>query len=462
MSVFKVLLCCIVTSAICFGEDDESKKWDLSGWGYFTFGSIRSSPMEQGLAAKDYNFDKEALADFDAGVKSVFALGRNLKARFHLGFTTAYLVPDHSSPNSVEFLKRRFVPYIIDAAIENKIVTGSNELFAEFGYFPVKYNSESRNLGEYLFRSGTYYPYINSGFELADKEKLTGLHGRFTHNFNEKSDFKADLYFTSDMRDYPVHDFSLSYILSANLGRFFEVSAGAMHAHLIPVDKRKTTPFYDKGLFTKSSDGKRIYDVIVPDYPNVGDTVIYTFRGTKVMGRVTLDPKAPFGDGWGILGKEDLKIYCETAILGLKNYPIWYEDIMDRWPIMLGINIPTFKLLDVLSIELEHNPSPYWNTSERTWRNRSPLPYIPGHKHYDTSDDSEWENGIPGAITNDDFKWSVYASRKFGHFRVSAQVASDHMIRSQYMLGPPTSMRYTELCPRSKDWYWMTRVSYYF
>jgi len=419
--------------------------------------------LEVGLAVKDYMFDKEALADFDAGLKTTFVLGRNTKARFHLGFSTAYLVPDHSQPNSVEFLRRRFVAYIVDAAIEKKVITGSgaNELFVEFGYFPVKYNAESRNLGEYLFRSGTYYPTINSGFELADKEKLTGVHGRFTHNFSEKSDFKADLYFTNDMRDYPVHDFSLSYILTANLSRVLEVSAGAMHAHLIVADKRKTTPYYDKTLFTKSPDGKRIYDVIMPDYPNVGDTAIYTFKGTKLMGRVTFDIKNLFG-GEGILGKEDCKIYGETAILGLKNYPIWYEDITERWPIMVGFNFPTFKLLDVLSIELEHNPSPYTNTAERVWKNRSPIPYIPGHRHMDITDDSEWPDGIPGPITNDDFKWSVYASRKFGHFRVSAQVASDHMIRSQYMLGPPTSMRYTELCPRSTDWYWMTRVSYYF
>jgi hypothetical protein len=398
------------------------------------------------------------LADFDAGIKTVATFGKNAKARVHFGLTTAYMIGDDLSPNSAEYLRRRTVAYLIDAAIEKKIISEStrNEFFGEFGFFPVKYNPESRNLGEYLFRSGTYYPYINSGFELADKEKLTGLHGKFTHNMTEKSNVKADLFFSSDMRDFPVHDFSLSYILSANFGGVFDISAGAMHAHLISFDKRKSTPYYDTTLFPHF-DGKRVYDVSRPDYPDTGDTVIYTFKGTKVMSRFTFDPKPLFGVD--IFGKEDLKFYCETAILGLKNYPIWYEDINERRPIMFGFNFPTFKALDVFAIELEHNPSPYLNTAETAWRNRSPLPYV-SDMPYKSVEIAEIDTLKP--ITNDDWKWSFYMSRKFGHFRVSGQVASDHMIRIPYMVGPPTNSKYTEICPRTKDWYWMLRVMYMF
>ncbi|MBN1602766.1 MAG: hypothetical protein JW915_14245 [Chitinispirillaceae bacterium] len=460
MKVCKLLLCSLALSAICFADEQCSEKVKLSSWGYLTFGSIRKSHEEsaKGNAVKDYKFDGEALADFDAGIKAEFLLGENTKGRFHIGLTTAFMVADHSYANSAEYLRKRFVPYIIDAAVEKKYVSDSHEFFGEFGYFPVKYNSQSRNLGEYLFRSGTYYPYLVSGFELADKEKLVGLHGRFTKYFSEKSDFKADLYFTNDMRDYPIHGFSLSYIFSLNLARFLEVSAGAMHAHLIEVDRRKSTPFYDKEIF---DGGDKMYDVCLPD-TNTGDTTKFTFRGTKLMGRFTIDPKVIFGGGDGILGKEDLKLYFESAILGFKNYPVWYENRLERMPVMAGFNFPTFKLLDVLAIEIEHNPSPYTNTAERVWKQRSPLPYIPGKTYYNLSKDDQWPDGKPGAITNDDFKWSVYASRKFGKFRISGQIASDHHIRAPYMLGPPTSYRYTELCQRSTDWYWMTRVSYAF
>lgn len=459
MKVKKLLVCFLAAYAICFAEDQDSKKVKISSWGWLTFGAVRSSPRELGGAVKDYKFDGEVLGDFDAGIKAVFSLDNNVTGRFHVGFSTAYMVPFHLDANGAEYLKKRFVPYIIDAAVEKKISTDSYELFGEFGYFPVKYNSESRNLGEYLFRSGTYFPYLNSGFEMADKEKLAGLHGRFTKKFGEKSNFKADLYFTNDMRDFPIHDFSLSYIVSANLGRIFDVSAGVMHAHLIEVDKRKSTPYYDKVIF---DGGDELWDVCVPD--SSGDTVLLTFKGTKLMSRFTFDPKALFGieDGQGILGKEDLKIYFESAILGWKNYPVWYENRAERMPMMLGFNFPAFKLLDVLAFEFEHNPSPYMNTSERVWRYRSPTPYVSGEVRYNIYDDSQWPDGKPDPITNDDFKWSVYASKQFGRFRISGQIASDHIVRTPYMLGPPTTIKYTEICPRSKDWYWMTRVSYSF
>jgi hypothetical protein len=496
----------MVVSTICTAQDKDSLSLKFSGWGMFTAGRVESTMKDNpGSAVKDYNFEKEWLVDFDMGFKCVANLGKGLKVRTHLGLTTAYMICDDETFNSTEYEMRRTVPYMIDAAIEKTYKSGDNCFFGEFGFFPVKYNPDARNLGEYLFRSGTYYGTINSGFEMADKEKLTGLHGKFTHNITEKSNLQGDLFFTSDMRDYPVHDFSLSYILGANLANIFQVSAGLMHAHMIPVDRRKTTPFYDEVLFNKSY--RRLNDACTPDYPDTGDTVIYTFQGTKAMGRLAFDPKQIFGngDGEGFLGKEDLKLYCEAAILGLKNYPIWYENRADRMPVMFGINwftnqfasyciipgvlayalepisankgkrtvrlgtagiitgvgtwlldhfLQTNTRADVISIEVEHNPSPFLNTSEAAWKFRSPLPYV-GHG-------SRYPFDLPEKITNDDWKWSVYYSKKFGHFRLSGQVASDHFIRRMYMVGPPTNSKYTEVCPRTWDWYWMTRVMYFF
>ena len=41
------------------------------------------------------------------------------------------------------------------------------------------------------------------------------------------------------------------------------------------------------------------------------------------------------------------------ALIGVKNYPGWYsERPEERMPIMAGFNFPTFKILDVLSIEV--------------------------------------------------------------------------------------------------------------
>ena len=77
-----------------------------------------------------------------------------------------------------------------------------------------------------------------------------------------------------------------------------------------------------------------------------------------------------------------------------------------------------------------------------------------------------WENdSIARTLekTDDDWKWSVYAARKIGdHVRISLQFASDHTPRNWYTPGPPSYVKYTEMVPRTKDWYFMSRVSLFF
>jgi hypothetical protein len=182
-----------------------------------------------------------------------------------------------------------------------------------------------------------------------------------------------------------------------------------------------------------------------------GDTTKYTFSGIKVMARLTLDPQAFFN--CRILGKEDLKVYAEAALLGDKNYAPWYMHHRERMPVMFGFNFPAFKLLDVLSFEGEWYGSPYWNSQENIWKGRSPVPYTGG-----SPDPNNWQ-----AKTDDQWKWSVYASRRIGSYlRLSGQIASDRTPRFWYTPGPPTFVKYTEMVPRTRDWYYMMRVTMYF
>lgn len=454
MNYYKCILLLIIIAISSYSAENDSSRFKLSGWGYFTLGQVISSPFEDKVAAAviDYNFDNQWLVNFDAGLKCVALFGKNGKARVHAGFTTGYLLQLQISQNG-ENLRRKFAPYLIDAAIENAFTRGKNTFFGEFGYFPVKYNPQAMNLGEYLFRSGTYPQNINSGFELADKEKLCGLHGSVKHIINENLHLKADLYFTSGMRDYPPHDFSLAYILSAH-SKIFQFSAGIDHAHLISLNEHLTTPATDPYFKPGSifGDNVRIYDTVsLTETDTIIDTINPTFRGTKGMARFTFNPKVLFNTS--IFGDEDLKLYCEAAFLGFKNYPVWWEKPLERMPIMVGLNLPAFKLLDVLSVELEYYKSPYINTAENAWRYRSPLPFT------GLSGQSKIEDVVPQH--DDDIKWSVYASKKIGRFRLSAQVASDHILKTPYVPGPPTSSKYTEICPRTKDWYWMLRAMFY-
>ncbi len=432
MHNYKYILLIIIIAISSYSAESDSSRYKLSGWGYFTIGQVIRSPFEDKVAAAviDYNFDNQWLVDFDAGLKCVALFGKNGKARVHAGLTTGYLLQLQISQNG-ENLRRKFVPYLIDAAIENSFTSRNNTFFGEFGYFSVKYNPQATNLGEYLFRSGAYPQNINSGFELADKEKLCGLHGSVKHTIHEKFHLKADLYITSGMRDYPVHDFSLAYILTA-YSKIFQFSAGIDHAHLISLNEHLTTPATDPYFKPGSifGDNVRIYDTVsFTDTDTIIDTINPTFRGTKGMARFTFDPKVLFNSS--IFGDEDLKLYCEAAFLGFKNYPVWWEKPLERMPVMVGLNIPAFKLLDVLSVEVEYYKSPYINTAENAWRYRSPLPFT------GLSGQSKIEDVVPEH--DDDLKWSVYASKKFGRMRLSAQVASHHILKTTNVPGTPTS-----------------------
>ncbi|MDO5576745.1 MAG: hypothetical protein Q4F84_06665, partial [Fibrobacter sp.] len=155
-----------------------------------------------------------------------------------------------------------------------------------------------------------------------------------------------------------------------------------------------------------------------------------------------------------IFGKNDLRIYAEAALLGAKDYPGWYHKIRERVPIMFGLNIPTFKLLDVLAVEAEYYPSPYANAFHFVWKGNTPVPYFginAGMNYYS----EDWKKK-----DNDDWKWSVYASKKIGCMRISGQIASDHTSKASYL--PAGKKLYNEMVPRSQDWYYMLRCGFLF
>ena len=86
-----------------------------------------------------------------------------------------------------------------------------------------------------------------------------------------------------------------------------------------------------------------------------------SWGGTKVMARVSFDPKGILPAGLSkIFGKEDGKIYAEASILGLNSIKAYkksivngdttlviddsmnfYSNIKQRIPVMIGFNIPT-------------------------------------------------------------------------------------------------------------------------
>jgi hypothetical protein len=435
----------------------DSAKTSFQFWSRLTSGQVVKSTVEQ--TGYDIPFEKEWLQTVDGGIKVTRKLSPALTGRLNLGviINVATVTPKGLT---YEYAAKKVMPALLDATLEfrfNNLII-FNDLFAvEIGYFPFKYNSQSTNLGEYLFRSGTYPGWLISGFEHSiDKPKLGGVHVSYT--MGSTISLKQDLIVNSELDAFPYRDINLTYITTPSFGQIFNLGIGIQIARLIAVDPRKTTLGSDS-IYKNRFDPKIGYIDT-----STGDTIKYTFRGAKLMGRGTFDIKALWGGGENIFGREDLKLYGEIALLGVKNYPGWYNKREARIPMMIGLNVPAFKVLDVLSIEFERYNSPYINAQDYIWKGGSPVPYIAGRPSGASFPDydRDWNDSM--AVTNDDIRWSIYVSRKIGnHIRLSAQAACDHTPKNWYTPWPaPQSAKYSDLVPKNDDWYFMMRLSMYF
>ena len=296
-----------------------------------------------------------------------------------------------------------YLPYITRADF---VYSPGPAFSLDIGYFPVKYNDDARNLGEYLFRSGTYPQYLITNFDFA-AARVSGLrvNGVAFNNLH------WDALLTANFEFATIGDLNFTGIASYSLlNKFLELGGGVSFCSFISADKKHTQPELSTNTADMYIDENR-------------DTANYTFAGTKLMGRVSIDPKQLFS--CAIFGKEDLKMYGEAAVLGVKNYPVSidsstrYNDIVKRIPVMFGFNIPTFKLLDVFSMEWEWFGSPYPNDMETIYMDGLPV----AQKSYKSGPTSTYEDS-----TNDNWKWSFYARKTLaGRFHIVFQMASDHL-----------------------------------
>ncbi|HUI91790.1 MAG TPA: hypothetical protein VLX68_06025 [Chitinivibrionales bacterium] len=454
--MLKTTISCL--TALCFAAvpaaADSIPSLALSMWARTTIGQVVSSATETGY---DYPFQGEWLANFEGGLRLSRQVLPGLEGRLHVGFAANVSTVRQKNFLTAELTAKKFTATLLDASMQYLrpgLLAAGDTAQIEFGYFPFKYNPQSTNLGEYMFRSNCYPAVIMSGFENSiDKPKLGGLH--LGYSLKALGLLRQDLILNSELDMYPLHDLNLSYIATYMPHPAFTVGAGVQAARLIVLDRFKTTPALDTNYHPTLDQWVGYVD------PNTGDTTRYTFSGVKLMARATFDIRAlaeTFAGKLRLLGAEDLKLYGEAAVLGVQDYPGWYANVRQRIPVMGGLNVPTFKLLDVLSVEVEYFRNPYWNSQEFMWKDGSPVPYTGSSAGLSYA---SWNDSM--AKTDDDWKWSIYASRRLGRFlRISAAAASDHTPRNWYTPGPPSFVKYTDMVPRSWDWYYMMRVTMYF
>ncbi len=317
----------------------------------------------------------------------------------------------------------------------------------QFGYFSFKYNPDARNLGEYLYRSGAYPNYImTGGWSIIDHARapLEGLNlevytGPVTHN----------LLATIESGVEPIHDISGAYFASLKAGEAFTFGAGAAFGHIISSRTEMTTPpgasINDPGNvpINRYKGDSIVTDTGVTGYSN------YTFQNTKLMARAAFNPQT-----WiqtGMLGPEDLKVYTEVALLGVKNYPFYYEHIINRLPVMVGFNVPTFKLLDLLAVEGEYHQAEFEDDISESYGNGLPLPALPRGQTYAQTVATYDKK----ALKEQYIKWSVYAKKTVMPGLVTyLQVASDHMRGIVFDKTP----EYDVITKGPGDWYFLFRI----
>jgi hypothetical protein len=320
------------------------------------------------------------------------------------------------------------------------------------GIMPFKSNPDARNLGEYLFRTGTRPPYIATSFDYA-YSRLAGI--RLSSTIY--NDLSVDAFLTTETKMDPTLDWSLSFLIGYKLPSMIDVGAGISFDRLFPVTTVLSNP-----------------DVASNSYLNdTGGIEYFNFGGTKLIGRISFDPKgflpSSFND---MLGKEDGKIYAEVGVLGTKNTQpykwfkvmpmdtdstlvvdsskIFYTDIKKRIPVMFGFSVPTFKFFDYVSMEFEWYGWDYPNSTSGALNFSRAVP-------------------TPSPITGfskdiyqkeDNWKYSFNAKKTvLKGFAVIGQIARDHTRHEVYY---EAYRNEDEVFTQKDNWGWWLKLQYSF
>jgi hypothetical protein len=442
MKSMRIVMIMTVVAAVLNADTELNIEKNISGYASIEEGQIVQGTyptQSNGLPAADHVWVQRLYTGF---VASTLFSPLNIKGNIGLEMRVSNEFPRKYSGDFGVTRRLYFYPYLTEADFTYCIGDFLKPLFGvTVGYFPIKYNQNSRDLGEYLFRSGTYPQTLVTDFDFS-ATRLVG----FNVSYSPFKGLNLNLILNSNIEWIAVGDLNLSGLVTYNPTDIFEIGAGVCQSSIISADR-------------KATDGEKSLAQPANQYlkPN-GDTAMYTFRGTKLMGMASLD----------LLGKEDLKLYAEAAVLGVKNYPAalyptgsngikYYTDIAKRIPVMFGFNLPAFKFLDVLSIEGEWFGSLMPNDMYNGVFYNEPTPInadtrlsvyvrdsISGHKQY----------------KDDNWKWSVYAKRTFmGHFQIVGTIASDHL---RWYAQDWTKAEWEEAFRSPRQFYYRIKLAYMF
>ena len=456
-------------AGMCHGQESSAARLKItpSGFASMELGEIVTGGVNSKTnLAMDNTWMKNLIAGLsvDAALseRNFLDIGMEMQMYNDFPITSALL----SYP---EFRYLYFYPYLSRAEYSHNFGDiNSPYLTLSAGYFPFKYNNDVKNLGEYLFRTGTYPQYILNEFDFP-LARLLGIHASITPHI-PLNDLKIDVIAYSNLQWYAVGDWNLAMMASDKIADFLDVGLGATFNSLLSTDNSVTTPH----------NPATVYHITYNATTGTSDSSFYSFKGAKLMAKASIDLKKFISSNF--FNKEDLRLYSEAAILGLTDYPknllggVSYDSILERIPLTIGFNWPTnpftvYSCALVPEIFSAYRPEHTIDNKETativetccgaiaagvgTWFLEK---LLSTSLRFDAvSIETEWFGcrnpndvgaitnyglPIPGPVNatgatnyrnnseyqNDNWKWSVHASRKFAtNYTVMLQVASDHM-----------------------------------
>lgn len=410
-------------------------KIKLSGYGFFMFGQIVSGVWGDEWARPSTTFKHLWLntcrihldAESDQTDWLTTKLGFELYVDyFHKGSCAM-------GKNNYVRQYKAYLPSIegiMHWNFEHPIVSS---LTIESGLFPYTTNRQVKTLGNYLFRS-TINP-------VSIQNKLDYPWADFLGSIVEVGLFHKkviiDGMLQSEFTYVPFYDFTPAFGLNYKPNKIFNIGGAVAFNHAI--------------LLGPSS--------------NTWDKNWRKWQGTKLYFMFIFDLK-PLFRGMDFLKKDQFKLYAELAFIGLKDslevdtsnivklesmdttgldisFPA--NSLLHRMPFMIGINLPTWKILDLLSIELEWFFSPYANDWFGKFDSRQALSRQP------TSLD-QWDN----YIYKDNLKWAINIRKSAGNFELRSLIGSDHTIYHIVSID-----NFEQTMKRPKDWHWFIELRYY-
>jgi len=423
-----------------FAQDDDIDMGDakikLSGFGYYMFGQIVS-----GIYGDSW---ESATSSFDHLWVNTSLLHLNIEsnatdwftAKLGLEFYVTFPLQGSNAMDKASYF-RTYKSYLAEAAgimhwdFDNSILSS---LRIKTGMLPYTINPEVKTLGNYLYRSTIHPVSIQNKVDYPWADLLGGVAevGLFENKV------KVEAMLSSEFNYVPFFDFTPAFGAYYKPNEIIDIGGAIAFHHALQADV-----------------------ALMPD--SVGKA----WQGTKIDARAIFDPKPIFG-GMDFLGKDELKIYTELAVLGLKdtlevdtsnlsalrskdttelkNFVFPKYSIFNRMPLMFGINLPTWKMLDLLSVELEWFYSPYANHWLGLFDQQSTYSPQPGFL-------KQWDN----YVNKDNFKWAIHIRKSVGKFEVRGLFSSDHTI---YVINNVTNGNFEQTMKRPKDWQWLIQLRY--